>query len=68
MILSAAMMLDWLGRRHGEERAREAARALEGAVDRAFAKGLRSCDLGGRAGTTEVARAIIAELAEMSEV
>jgi 3-isopropylmalate dehydrogenase len=62
LILSAAMMLDWLGRRHGDARASEAAVLLEGAVDRAFAKGLRSWDIGGRAGTVEVARAVIAEL------
>jgi 3-isopropylmalate dehydrogenase len=62
MILSAAMMLDWLGQRHGDAAASEAAELLEGAVDRAFAKGLRSFDIGGHAGTAEVARAVIAEL------
>jgi 3-isopropylmalate dehydrogenase len=67
MILSAAMMLDWLGRRHGHAAAREAAGLLEAAVDRAFEKGLRSCDLGGRAGTGDVARAVIAELSEVEE-
>jgi 3-isopropylmalate dehydrogenase len=62
MILSAAMMLDWLGRKHGFERACEAAELLQAAVDRAFAKGVRSYDVGGTAGTGEVARAIIEEL------
>jgi 3-isopropylmalate dehydrogenase len=62
MILSAAMMLDWLGRRHGDATPSKAALLLEGAVDQAFAKGLRSWDIGGRAGTAEVARAVIAEL------
>src|SRR6201991_1259777 len=33
MILSAAMMLDWLADRHGPEGAAQAARAIEGAVD-----------------------------------
>jgi 3-isopropylmalate dehydrogenase len=62
MILSAALMLDWLGRQHRHERAMEAAKLLETAVDRAFEKGLRSYDIGGRAGTNDVARAVIAEL------
>ena len=37
MILSAAMMLDWLAERHGHDGAAQAARAIEPAVDRAFA-------------------------------
>jgi 3-isopropylmalate dehydrogenase len=65
MILSAAMMLDWLGRRHGDAKTSEAARLLEGAVDRAFAQGLRSYDIGGRAGTADVARAVIEALKEV---
>jgi 3-isopropylmalate dehydrogenase len=63
MILSAALMLDWLGRQHQHECAIEAAKLLKTAVDRAFEKGLRSYDIGGRAGTSDVARAVIAELA-----
>jgi len=60
MILSAAMMLDWLGRRHDEDRCREAARLIEGAVDRAYgADGVRSPDIGGRDGTAAVAQAVI---------
>jgi 3-isopropylmalate dehydrogenase len=59
MFLSAAMMLDWLGRRHNEERCSAAARLIEASVDRAFAAGLRSCDIGGTAGTNEVTRRVI---------
>jgi 3-isopropylmalate dehydrogenase len=62
MLLSAALMLDWLGARHAHAKAGEAARLLEAAIDRAFENGLRSCDIGGSAGTGEVARAIIKEL------
>jgi 3-isopropylmalate dehydrogenase len=63
MILSAAMMLEWLGERHGNEKAVEAGAHLAGAVDAAFAGGtLRPCELGGKAGTAEIARAVIERL------
>jgi 3-isopropylmalate dehydrogenase len=59
MILSTAMMLEWLGDRHGSDGARHAARAIEGAVDRIFADGrVRSHDIGGQDGTTAIARAV----------
>ena len=62
-ILSAALMLDWLGERHGVARLCEAARALEGAVDRAFSEAaVRPTDVGGKDGTAAVARAVIAAL------
>ena len=60
MILSAAMMLDWLGRRHQMERCIEAAGLIERAVDQAFASGtLRTPDAGGSSGTREVTNAIL---------
>lgn len=60
MILSAAMMLDWLGRRHGADGAQRAARAIERAVDTAFGdKGVRSFDIGGQDGTDAIARVVI---------
>ena len=62
MILSAAMMLDWLADRHGHAAAGEAARAIESAVDRAFAAGLRPCEFGGPDGTSAIAQAISREL------
>ena len=37
MILSAAMMLDWLADKHGLESAAEAAERIERAVDKAYA-------------------------------
>ena len=55
MILSAALMLDWLADRHAHAGAARAARAIEAAVDRAFATGLRPCDLGGGDGTAAIA-------------
>jgi 3-isopropylmalate dehydrogenase len=62
MILSAAMMLDWLADRHGHDGAARAARAIEHAVDRAFASGLRACEFGGSDGTSVIAAAVLREL------
>jgi 3-isopropylmalate dehydrogenase len=56
MILSAALML-----RHGLSREAEAA-AVESAVDRALAGGLRTADLGGTATTAETTEAVMGEL------
>jgi 3-isopropylmalate dehydrogenase len=56
MFLSAAMML-----RHGLGLESEAA-AVESAVDRALAAGLRTPDLGGEAGTAQAARTVFAHL------
>jgi len=63
MLLSAALMLDWLGERHGVTACNEAARRLEGAVDRVFADGrVRTPELGGTDGTAAVAHAVVAAL------
>src|ERR1700704_4037100 len=62
MILSAAMMLDWLPARPGHEGAAHAARAIEGAVDRAFAAGLKACEFGGRDGTAAIADSVLRAL------
>src|SRR5713101_3984454 len=62
MILSAALMLDWLADRHGHAGAAAAARAIETAVDRAFAAGLKPCELGGRDGTAAIAAAVLRAL------
>jgi 3-isopropylmalate dehydrogenase len=56
MFLSAAMML-----RHGLGLEAEAA-AVESAVDRALADGLRTRDLGGSAGTGEATKAVLSYL------
>ena len=67
MILSAAMMLDWLGTRHGLPAATAAAARLSRAVDAAFAGGrLRSCELGGTDGTRAITDAIIGALVQES--
>ena len=55
MFLSAAMMLDWLGDRHGLRSCRRAADALTGAVQDAYADGsLVTAENGGAAGTADV--------------
>jgi len=62
MILSAAMMLDWLGDRHGYAPANAAAQRIETAVDHPFASGVKPCEFGGRDGTDAMAKAVIAAL------
>ena len=63
MILSAAMMLDWLGERHDDPRLVEAARRIESAVNAAFASGrLLPIELGGRDGTAAIASAVAGNL------
>ena len=62
MILSAALMLDWLADKHGHEGAAKAAARIEDAVDEAFMSGLKPCEFGGRDGTAEVATAVLAAL------
>lgn len=63
MILSAAMMLDWLGERRGHAGLCAAAARLERAVDAALADpAARTADLGGRASTSQAAAAVAAAL------
>ncbi|MBI3435701.1 MAG: isocitrate/isopropylmalate dehydrogenase family protein [Proteobacteria bacterium] len=62
MILSAALMLDWLADRHAHAPAAQAAARIEHAVDTAFANGLRPCEFGGPHGTDAVANAVLAAL------
>jgi 3-isopropylmalate dehydrogenase len=60
-IMSAAMMLRWLGDRHGDENARVAADRIDHAVQTAIGSGAAlTRDLGGQATTTEAADAILA--------
>ncbi|MEO7403589.1 MAG: isocitrate/isopropylmalate dehydrogenase family protein, partial [Burkholderiales bacterium] len=65
MFLSAAMMLDWLAEQHTHPRFAEAASVLEGAVDRVFgARRIIPYEFGGRDGTAEITRAVIAAIEE----
>ena len=63
LILSAAMMLDWLGEKRGLAACREAAAALEEAIDRRLAEpSTRTADLGGPLGTQAFAGSVAAAL------
>lgn len=63
MILSARMLLEWLGERHQDQAATEAAERLEQAVVRALEQGrAQTRDLDGAASTTESASAVITAL------
>lgn len=62
MILSAAMMLDWLADKFNYAPAEEAARRIEAAVDHAFAGGIKPHEFGGADGTQAVAKAVLAAL------
>ena len=62
MILSTAMMLDWLADKHGIESAAEAAENIERAVDRVYADGIKPFEFGGSSGTADVAKAVLAAL------
>ncbi len=65
MLLSAAMMLDWLAVRHGVAALGEAATRLQAAVDRVHSgRRIRPVEFGGTDGTTAIAGAVIAALDE----
>jgi 3-isopropylmalate dehydrogenase len=63
MLLSAGLMLHWLGERHGVAACVDAADRLERAIEAGFrAKTVRPIEQGGAQTTTEVARAVIGML------
>jgi 3-isopropylmalate dehydrogenase len=62
MILSVALMLDWLADKHGLESAAEAAERIGQAVDKAYAGGIKPFEHGGNNGTADIARAVMAAL------
>ncbi|WP_454762276.1 isocitrate/isopropylmalate dehydrogenase family protein [Caulobacter segnis] len=59
LILSAAMLLDWRGRRDGDAKLVEAARAMEASVERVLDRpAARTRDIGGSLGTAAFAKAV----------
>ena len=62
MILSAAMMLDWLSQTHDMPVAAQAGARIERAVDDAYRAGLRPMEYGGGDGTAAVAAAVMKAL------
>jgi 3-isopropylmalate dehydrogenase len=63
MILSTALLLEWLGRKHDDFATAAAGRALELAVDDVLADGVSTPDLGGTATTDELTDSVVAALA-----
>jgi 3-isopropylmalate dehydrogenase len=64
MFLSAAMMLEWLGERHGDARLSEGARLFEDAVRAVFAeRRVRPFEFGGTSGTREITQVVVDTLA-----
>jgi 3-isopropylmalate dehydrogenase len=65
MVLSTGMMLDWLGERHDDKSAVEAAAKIDAATLRVLADGNAvTADLGGTASCSQMGDAIVAALAE----
>ena len=63
MLLSAAMMLDWLAMRHADAALADGARAIENALRAAFEQGaVRPRDFGGSSGTADIVRAVLERL------
>ena len=63
MILSAAMMLDWLAVRQDDAALAVGARAIESAVQSAFAsQAVRPREFGGKSGTADITRAVLERL------
>jgi 3-isopropylmalate dehydrogenase len=62
MILSAAMMLDWLADKRGLENAAEAGERIERAVDKAYGGGIKPMEFGGSNGTADITKAVLAAL------
>jgi 3-isopropylmalate dehydrogenase len=62
MILSAAMMLDWLADKHDHQPAADAAIRIERAVDDAYSSGIKPMEYGGKDGTTAISTAVMKAL------
>ena len=62
LILSAAMLLDWIGERRGAKRISQAAAAIGKGVEAAVAAGEITRDIGGRLGTKETGEALAERL------
>ena len=62
LILSAALLLDWYGRRQGKPAFEAAAAAIDKAVEAALGAGETTPDVGGKLGTRAVGEALAARL------
>ncbi|MEV7211294.1 MULTISPECIES: isocitrate/isopropylmalate dehydrogenase family protein [unclassified Streptomyces] len=59
MILSGAMLFEWLAAQHGDEKLATVAKVIERGVADAIAAGTSTRDLGGSASTTEFTAAVV---------
>ena len=63
MILSVAMMLEWLADRHDDSRLLDGALALQRGVERSFANKLvRPAEFGGKSNTAQITEAVLSNL------
>jgi 3-isopropylmalate dehydrogenase len=63
MLLSVAMMLDWMAVRSGDAALGDGARAIENAVQDSFSSGaVRPREFGGTSGTADITRAVMERL------
>jgi len=62
MILSAAMMLDWLADKHDVPAAADAAQRIERAADAAYSGGIKPMEFGGPHGTVAITGAVMKAL------
>ncbi|HVS29831.1 MAG TPA: isocitrate/isopropylmalate dehydrogenase family protein [Thermoanaerobaculia bacterium] len=67
MFLSAAMMLEWIGERHGRKQCLVASTMVTRAVEEAFRSGCLPCEMGGSDGTREVLDAVRSALFATTE-
>ncbi|WP_018296848.1 isocitrate/isopropylmalate dehydrogenase family protein [Corynebacterium lubricantis] len=67
-ILSVAMMLEWLGQQHNDERLLRAATDVTEATKAVLSEGIATRDLGGDRNTQEVTSAVIERLAKSVSV
>jgi 3-isopropylmalate dehydrogenase len=61
-ILSAKMMLDWLGIRNQDPQASKAASIIESAIHVVMTQGIKTPDLGGTASTKDFGDAVVAQI------
>jgi len=63
MILSVAMMLEWLSERHNDPRLQDGALAIQRAIEISFANNIvRPTEFGGKSNTADITKAVIANL------
>lgn len=65
-ILSAGMMLDWLGERHSVPSAVEAAKIVEKSIDSVLTAGHLTSDIGGNTKTDEFGNLVVAQIKSLS--